>query len=145
MGSIHLYITKNKFPEDWSASKFNDKILKQGSAYLLDKIVEKLPNVHRDKFPTLTSLDFSSGNYIDEHFYLLNGQVKQLKNEFDTIIEILLKRQFLNNVDSDTIINYLCKDRYPNSTKEEILKELFEIKDLIDFAANEECNIYIDR
>jgi hypothetical protein len=39
MGSIHLYITKNKFPEDWSASNFSDKILKQRSAYLLDKIV----------------------------------------------------------------------------------------------------------
>jgi len=145
MGSIHLYITKNKFPEDWSAKKFNDKILKQRSAYILDKIVEKLPNVHRDKFPTLTSLEFSSGNYLNEQFFLLNEQVKQLKQEFDTLLDILLKKQFINNVDSDTIINYLSKDQYPNPTKSEILKELFELKDLIDFAANEECNVYIDR
>lgn len=145
MGSIHLYITKNKFPEDWSATNFSDKILKQRSAYLLDKIVEKLPNVHRDKFPTLTSLEYSSGNYLGEHFYLPSRLVKQLKQEFDTLLEILLKRQFLRNVDSDTIINYMCKDEHPISTKDEILKELIDIKDLIDFAANEECNIYIDR
>jgi hypothetical protein len=145
MGSIFIYITKETLTPDWSISDLDGKVLKQRSAYLLDKIVEKLPNVHRDLFPTLLSLEFSSGNYIDEHFYLLSRQVKQLKQEFDTILEILLKRQFLNNVDSDTIISYLCKDGYPHSTKDEILNELFEIKDLIDFAANEECNIYIDR
>lgn len=145
MGSIFIYITKETLTPNWSINDLDGKVIKQRTAYLLDKIVEKLPNVHRDKFPILTSLEFSSGNYVGEHFYLLNRQVKQLKQEFDTILEILLRRQFLNNVDSETIINYICIDRYPNSTKDEILKELIEIKDLIDFAANEECNIYIDR
>jgi hypothetical protein len=145
VGSIFIYISKETLTPDWSISDLDGKVLKQSSAYLLDKIVEKLPKVHRDLFPTLLSLEFSSGNYIDEHFYLLSGQVKQLKQEFDTILEILLKRQFLVNVDSDTIINYLCNDGYPHSTMDEILNELFQIKDVIDFAANEECNIYIDR
>ncbi len=145
MGSIFIYITKETLTPDWSVSDLDGKVLKKGYASLLDKTVRRLPKVHRDLFPTLLSLEFSSGNYIDEHFYLLSGQVKQLKQEFDTILEILLKRQFLSNVDSDTIINYLCKDVYPHSTKDEILNELFEIKDLIDFAANEECNIYFDR
>lgn len=145
MGSIFIYLTKETLTTNWSINDLDGKVLKQTSAYLLDKIIEKLPKVHRDQFPTLTSLEFSSGNYVDEHYFLLSGQVKQLKQEFDTLLEILLKRQFLKNVDSETIINFISKDRYPNPTKDEILKELFELKDIIDFAANEECNIYIDR
>jgi hypothetical protein len=145
MGSIFIYVTKETLPPDWSSNDLDGKVLKQTSAYLLDKIVEKLPSVHRDQFPTLTSLEFSIENYVDEHYFLLSGQIKRLKQEFDTLLDILLKRQFLNNVDSETIINYICKDRYPNSTKDEILKELIELKDIIDFAADEECNIYIDR
>jgi hypothetical protein len=145
MGSIHIYITKNTFPEDWSASECNDVILKQRSAYLLDKMVEKWPKGHRDQFPTLTSLECRGGNDVKEKYFLLNGQVKQLQQEFNTLLDILLKKQFMNNVDSDTIIKYLSKDQYPNLTENEILKELLEIRDLIDYAANEECNIYIDR
>lgn len=145
MGSIYLYITKSKLPKEWSAIELEGNILKERNAYLLDRIVEKLPKQHRDKFPTLTSLEFKSGNYSDEKFHLFSEQVKLLKQEFDTLLEILLKRQFLSNVDSDIIIDYLCKEHYPHLTKDEILKELYELKDLIDFATNEECNIYIDR
>jgi hypothetical protein len=145
MGSIHLYLTKIKLPQDWSAVELKDKILKQRSAYLLDKIVEKFPKYHRDRFPTMTSLEFNSGNYLDEKTYLHSGQVKLLKQEFDTLLDILLKKQFISNVDTTTIIELLCNDQHPKLTKDEILNELYELKDLLDYANNEECNIYIDR
>jgi hypothetical protein len=98
MGSIFIYVTKETLPPDWSSNDLDGKVLKQTSAYLLDKIVEKLPSVHRDQFPTLTSLEFSIENYVDEHYFLLSGQIKRLKQEFDTLLDILLKRQFLNNL-----------------------------------------------
>lgn len=145
MGSIHLYLTKIKLPQDWSAFESKDKILKQRSAYLLDKIIEKFPKIYRDRFPTMTSLEFDSGNYSGEKTYLNSGQVKLLKLEFSTVLDILLKKQFLSNVDSATIIEFLCNDQYPKLTKDEILNELYELKELLDYANNEECNIYIDR
>jgi hypothetical protein len=145
MGSIHLYLSKFKFPQDWSAVELKDKILKQRSAYLLDKIVEKFPKDHRDSFPTITSLEFNSGNYSNEKAYLNSGQVKLLKQEFDTLLDILLKKQFISKVDSATIIELLCNDQHPKLTKVEILNELYELKDLIDYANKEKCNIYIDR
>jgi hypothetical protein len=79
MGSIFIYVTKETLPPDWSSNDLDGKVLKQTSAYLLDKIVEKLPSVHRDQFPTLTSLEFSIENYVDEHYFLLSGQIKRLK------------------------------------------------------------------
>jgi len=145
MGSIHLYLTKFKLPQDWSVVELKNKILKQRSAYLLDKIVEKFPKYHRDRFPTMTSLEFNSGNYLDERTYLHNGQVKLLKQEFDTLLDILLKKQFMSNVDSAAIIDFLRNEQHPKLTKDEILNELYELKDLLDYANNEECYIYIDR
>lgn len=51
----------------------------------------------------------------------------------------------MSNVDSAAIIDFLRNEQHPKLTKDEILNELYELKDLLDYANNEECYIYIDR
>lgn len=145
MGSIYFYIVKDQPDEEWSASEQNEKALKKGYAYLLDKIIDKLPHEHQDKFPTLKILRYDSGSYKDEKLLLNIDQVQALKNELGDIIDILNKRKFLENVTSDTILSYIGKSRYPHSTPAEIITELLEIKELIDFADSNSCYICVDR
>ena len=145
MGSIFIYVTKDILPINWSIKDIEGKVLKQGSAYLLDKIVEKFPKEHRTKFPTLMTLEEDSGRYTDEKLFLLNEEVNKLKLEFDTILDILYKRQFLNNVDPDIILNFLCHTMFPVIPQTQILNELLEIKELIDFATSQDFKVYIDR
>jgi hypothetical protein len=145
MGSIYISIVKDKPKAEWSFNDLNGKILKQGYAYLLDKIVEKLPKQHRDKFPILKFLEFEGGFYRGEKLLLDTKEVKSLKTEFDYVIDILNKRQFLENVDADLILEYLSKDSYPTLTSDKIIEELLEIKQLIDFADWNNCYICIDR
>jgi hypothetical protein len=112
---------------------------------LLDKIVDKLPKLHRDKFPILKILDFNSGQYIGEKICLKREQVKQLNKEFNSILEILNKRHFLENVDANNLTSFLCNEHHPPLTKTELTNELNEMNELIEFAASNDCIIYINR
>jgi len=145
MGSIYIYILKEVLSTGWSNEDLDGKVLKQGSAYLLDKIVNKLPKEHRNKFPYLQRLEYCIDYYDGEKTFLLKNEVKSLKTEFDTLLKIMKRKEFLNNVDADEFLLYLSKEKFPTPTKEEILKDLLGIKELIDYAVKNESNIYIDR